>query len=74
MKEIFKQIKNNHPDYLIIIKNNNLGQIYENDAIMAKDILGIELNKNGVLFFSFELLDSILVELIRNGIKVAVRE
>lgn len=51
-----------------------MGQIYENDAIMAKDILGIELNKNGVLCFSFELLDSILVELIRNGIKVAVRE
>lgn len=53
MKEIFKQIKNNHPDYLIIIKNNNLGQIYENDAIIAKDILGIELNKNGVLCFFF---------------------
>lgn len=74
MKEIFKQIKNNHPDYLIIIKNNNLGQIYENDAIIAKGILGIELNKNGVLCFSFELLNSILVALIRNGIKVAVRE
>lgn len=74
MKEIFKQIKNNHPDYLIIIKNNNLGQIYENDAIIAKDILCIELNKNGVLCFSFELLNSILVALIRNGIKVAVRE
>lgn len=74
MKEIFKQIKNNRPDYLIIIKNNNLGQIYENDAIIAKDILGIELNKNGVLCFSFELLNSILVALIRNGIKVAVRE
>ena len=53
MKEIFKQIKNNYPDYLIIIKNNNLGQIYENDAIIAKDILGIELNKNGVLCFFF---------------------
>lgn len=74
MKEIFKQIKNNHPDYLIIIKKNNLGQIYENDAIIAKEILGIELNKNGVLCFPFELLDSILVTLIRNGIKVAVRE
>lgn len=74
MKEIFKRIKKSHPDYLIIIKKNNLGQIYESDAIMAKDILGIELNKNGVLCFSFELLDSILVELIRNGIKVAVRE
>lgn len=73
MKEIFKQIKNNHPDYLIIIKNNNLGQIYENDAIIAKEILGIELNKNGVLYFSWELLDSILVTLIRNGIKVAIR-
>lgn len=73
MKEIFKQIKNNHPDYLIIIKNNNLGQIYENDAIIAKEILGIELNKNGVLCFPFELLDSILVTLIRNGIKVAIR-
>lgn len=73
MKEIFKQIKNNHPDYLIIIKNNNLGQIYENDAIIAKEILGIELNKNGVLCFPFELLDSILVALIRNGIKVAIR-
>lgn len=74
MKEIFKQIKNNHPDYLIIIKKNNLGQIYENDAIVAKEILGIELNKGGVLCFPFELLDSILVTLIRNGIKVAVRE
>lgn len=74
MKGIFKQIKNNHPDYLIIIKNNNLGQIYENDAIIAKDILGIELNKDGVLCFPFDLLDSILVTLIRNCIKVAVRE
>lgn len=73
MKEIFKQIKNSHPDYLIIIKNNNLGQIYESDAIIAKEILDIKLNKNGVLCFSFELLDSILVALIRNGIKVAVR-
>lgn len=74
MEEIFKQIKNNHPDYLIIIKKNNLGQIYKNDAIIAKEILGIELNKDGVLCFPFELLDSILVTLIRNGIKVAVRE
>ncbi len=74
MKEIFKRIKNNHPDYLIIIKKNNLGQIYKNDAIIAKEILGIELNKDGVLCFPFELLDSILVTLIRNGIKVAVRE
>lgn len=73
MEEIFKQIKNNHPDYLIIIKKNNLGQIYKNDAIIAKEILGIELNKDGVLCFPFELLDSILVTLIRNGIKVAVR-
>lgn len=74
MKGIFKQIKSNHPDYLIIIKKNNLGQIYENDAIIAKEILGIELNKNGVLCFSLELLDIILVTLIRNGIKVAIRE
>ena len=74
MKDIFKQIKNNHPDYLIIIKKNNLGQIYENDAIIAKEILGIELNKKGVLCFSLELLDSVLVTLIRNGIKVAIRE
>lgn len=74
MKEIFKRIKKSHPDYLIIIKKNNFGQIYESDAIIAKEILGIELNKNGVLCFSFELLDSILVALIRNGIKVAVRE
>lgn len=73
MKGIFKQIKSNHSDYLIIIKNNNLGQIYEKDAIIAKEILGIELNKDGVLCFPFELLDSILVTLIRNGIKVAVR-
>lgn len=43
MKEIFKQIKNNHPDYLIIIKKNNLGQIYESDAIIAKEILDIKL-------------------------------
>ena len=74
MKEIFKQIKNNHPNHLIIIKKNNLGQIYENDAIIAKEILGIELNKNGVLCFSLELLDSVLMTLIRNGIKVAIRE
>ena len=74
MKEVFKQIKNSHPDYLIIIKKNNLGQIYENDAIIAKEILGIELNKNGVLCFSLELLDSVLVTLIRNGIRVAIRE
>lgn len=74
MKEIFKQIKNSHPNYLIIIKKNNLGQIYENDAIIAKEILGIELNKNGVLCFSLELLDSVLMTLIRNGIKVAIRE
>lgn len=74
MKGIFKQIKSNHSDYLIIIKNNNLGQIYEKDAIIAKEILGIELNKDGVLCFPFELLDTILVTLIRNGIKVAVRE
>lgn len=73
MKGIFKQIKSNHSDYLIIIKNNNLGQIYEKDAIIAKEILGIELNKDGVLCFPFEMLDSILVTLIRNGIKVAVR-
>ena len=74
MKEIFKQIKNNHPDYLIIIKKNNLGQIYESDAIISKEILDIKLNKNGILCFSWELLDSILVKLIHNGIKVAVKE
>lgn len=43
MKEIFKRIKKSHPDYLIIIKKNNLGQIYESDAIIAKEILDIKL-------------------------------
>lgn len=51
-----------------------MGQIYESDAIIAKEILDIKLNKNGILCFSWELLDSILVKLIHNGIKVAVRE
>lgn len=74
MKEIFKRIKKSHPDYLIIIKKNNFGQIYESDAIIAKEILDIKLNKNGILCFSWELLDSIFVKLIHNGIKVAVRE
>lgn len=74
MKEEYYQIKKSHPDYLIIIHKGKHGEIYGKDADMSKEIINMKKDKDGVIRFSWNLLDSVLRTLIHNGIKVAVKE
>lgn len=74
MKKEYYNIKEMHPDYLLIIRKDNCGEIYGNDANIVSELFSILKDKDGTIRFSWNLLDIFLRLLIHNGIKVAVKE
>lgn len=73
MKREYYNIKEMHPNYLVIIRKDNCGEIYSEDANIFSKLFSIKKDKDGVIRFSWNLLDIFLRLLIHNGIKVAVR-
>lgn len=72
MEEEYKRVKELHPNHLLIIRKDNYGEIYGEDANVFSELFSISKDENGVICFLWDLLDNVLRALIRNGIKVAV--
>ena len=77
MKQYF-DIKNSHPDALLLFRCGDFYETYEDDAVSASKILGIALAKsrdgNRLAGFPHYALDTYLPKLIRAGRKVAICE
>ena len=75
----FKELKAKHPDALIIFRNGDFYECYEEDAQKAADCLGIVLTENPssnlkLAGFPHHALDTYLPKLVRHGYRVAICE
>ena len=71
----FKEFKELHPDALLLFRNGDFYESYEDDAEQAAQILGLVVTRsaNGKLTgFPQHALDSYLPKLIRAGKRVAI--
>lgn len=76
----FKELKEKHPDALLLFRTGDFYETYEEDAVKAAEILGITLtytNRNvkpklRMAGFPYHALDSYLPKLIRAGQRVAI--
>ncbi len=83
MMKQFYDLKAKHPDALLLFRCGDFYETYNDDAIVASDILGITLTKrssvagtsaNGTAMagFPFHALDTYLPKLVRAGKRVAI--
>lgn len=74
----FKDLKQKHPDVLILFRCGDFYETYEDDAAVCHDILGTTLTKRKGGFrltgFPYHALDTYLPKLIRAGQRVAIRD
>lgn len=71
----FKELKEKHPDALILFRDGDFYSTFEQDAIDASNILGITLikkNRRCTAMFPFHALDTYLPKLVRAGKRVAI--
>lgn len=84
MMQQFRDLKQRHPDALLLFRCGDFFETYEDDAVEASNILGITLtkrnnNKEGAVQtlmagFPHHALDTYLPRLIRAGKRVAICE
>lgn len=80
--EKYYEIKEKHPDYLLIFRNVDVWEMYANDATIASRVLNIDIRKQTyghgqtllMIRFPCNELDNHLTKLIRSGIRVALCE
>lgn len=80
--EKYYEIKEKHPDYLLILRNADFWEMYANDATIASKVLNIDIKKQTygysqtfpMIRFPCNELDNHLTKLIRSGIRVALCE
>lgn len=78
----YKEMKQKHPDAILLFRAGDFYECYEEDAVYASDVLGIVLtrraygkNKSIALAgFPHHALDSYLPKLVRAGSRVAICE
>lgn len=76
-KKAFERIKAQHPDALILFRMGDFYELFEDDARIAADVLGIILTRhNGDTYCGFPhyALDTYLPKLIRAGHRVAISD
>ena len=81
MKQYY-QMKEKHPDAILLFRVGDFYETFENDAIRASEILGITLTKraNGsasyveLAGFPHHAIDTYLPKLVRAGMRVAICE
>lgn len=84
MMQQFRELKQKHPDALLLFRCGDFFETYEDDAVEASNVLGITLtkrnnNKEGaaqtlMAGFPHHALDTYLPRLIRAGKRVAICE
>ena len=83
MMKQFYELKAKHPDALLLFRCGDFYETYNDDAIVASDILGITLTKRSSVAgtsasgtamagFPFHALDTYLPKLVRAGKRVAI--
>lgn len=80
--EGYYEIKEKHPDYLLIFRKADFCEMYANDAAIASKVLNIDIRKQThghgqtllMIRFPCNELDNHLTKLIRSGIRVALCE
>ena len=76
--KLYLELKQSHPDYLILIRRDGCYECREDDARIASKVLDIVLSrhttglKHFFCCFPFHALDTYLPKLIRAGHKVAI--
>ncbi|MGQ1911188.1 DNA mismatch repair protein MutS [Marinifilum sp. RC60d5] len=81
MKQYY-QMKDKHPDAILLFRVGDFYETFENDAVRASEILGITLTKraNGsasyveLAGFPHHAIDTYLPKLVRAGMRVAICE
>ena len=76
MMKQYHELKEKHPDVLLLFRRGDFYEIYEEDAEAAAKILGITLTKRSddgtrMAGFPYHALDTYLPKLIRAGRRVA---
>lgn len=80
--EGYYEIKEKHPDYLLIFRKADFCEMYENDATIASKVLNIDIKKHicgdiqtlMMIRFPCNELDNYLTKLILSGIRLALCE
>lgn len=77
----FDEMKRKHPDAILLFRAGNYYETYCDDAIKAKQILGLDTEsrvyggvKTNVASFQHDALDTYLPKLVRAGMRVAICE
>lgn len=77
----FDEMKKKHPDAILLFRAGNYYETYREDAIKAKQILGLDTEprvcggvKTNVASFQHDALDTYLPKLVRAGMRVAICE
>ena len=77
----FDEMKRKHPDAILLFRAGNYYETYREDAIKAKQILGLDTDsrvyggvKTNVASFQHDALDTYLPRLVRAGMRVAICE
>lgn len=78
--ETFKSTKTKHPEAIILFRDRDFYEVYQDDAVVASRILGITLYKgadnadgwDNLCRFPHHALDMYLPKLIRAGLRVAI--
>lgn len=75
-KKQFTELKDEHPDYLLLFRCGDFYESYQEDAESASRILGITLTKDKegdiLAGFPHRALDTYLPRLIRAGLRIAI--
>lgn len=77
MMNQFKELKEKHPDALLLFRCGDFYETYDEDAEVCAKELGITLTKRPIAGtrmagFPYHALDTYLPKLIRNGHRVAI--
>lgn len=77
----FEEMKKKYPDAILLFRAGNYYETYREDAIKAKQILGLDTEsrvyggvKTNVASFQHDALDTYLPKLVRAGMRVAICE
>ena len=77
----FEEMKARHPDAILLFRRNDSYEIFRQDALKAKSILGLDMEsreiggvKTDVIGFKHHSLDMYLPKLVRAGMRVAICE
>lgn len=73
-KFAYHKCKENHPDYIILVRDKDWYHSYNEDAEMMSKILNLTMIHKEEVAFPHYKIDTYLPIIIRNGHKVAITD